>query len=1015
MVARKPKGIFETLLAIHLVAILCVVALVGSFSCLKDYKESKRDLRQYGKLAAGTLRLAAVDPIVNRLAYDRIHDLVLNVDRDSPDIVNVVIYDVFGTFVAMSNESVEPAPLSKQELQKLYQLPRDSIGERPSDLADFEFMTVLSIGQDIIGFARVCVSTDRIDAALYDDITFFIGAALLALALSSLFYFYFISGRIVNPLTSIAANMEEFGRSKSVSSKNVFEDLHHIPVCEEIEKMHHSFQQMVTDVVSSNRAIREKEGQIRLLLNSTAEAIYGLDTDGKCTFCNAAFLHMLGYGSEEEMLGKNIHDLIHHTKPDGSPYPYEECKAHHAFLQGHQTHSEREVFFRSDGSSFPVEYWSHPIVTSGQVTGAVITFMDITAKQLAEKARRQSEGRLHAILENTTAVVYLKDMAGRYIIINRQFEEVLNIKEEKAIGKTDHELFPPDIAQTFATNDQMVAKKGIAIHFEEQAPHDDGIHFYVSTKFPLFDESNTVYAVGGVSTDISGIKQAEKNLAAEKERLAVTLRSIGDGVITTDTKGIVSMINKVAEDLTGWHYAEALNRPLLDVFDVIHEEDREQFEDPVKKVLASGMISGVASQTMLTTRDGMTRSIAHSSAPITDQDGEVVGVVIVFRDITDQLRTERELLKVRKLESVGVLAGGIAHDFNNILAAILGNINLALIDTSIGEKTKELLTEAEKASIRAKKLTQQLLTFAKGGEPIKELASLDNVIKDSANFVLHGDKVACQFHIPDDLWLVDIDKGQISQVVQNIVQNAAQAMPVGGVISISCENILPDNVPNLQELQHDKYVKIRIQDEGTGISEKVIERIFDPYFSTKEDGSGLGLAITHSIVKKHGGHIFVDSSSSGTSFTFYLPASEETETEPEQTQEQTKTSKNIKILVMDDEDIVRRVAKAMLLELGHEVEVSEEGSEAIKLYVEALKSDYKFDLVIMDLTIPGGMGGKEAMHALLQIDPSAMVVVSSGYCNDPIMANFKQYGFCAAIEKPYQMQEMSRLINELFV
>ncbi len=507
---------------------------------------------------------------------------------------------------------------------------------------------------------------------------------------------------------------------------------------------------------------------------------------------------------------------------------------------------------------------------------------------------------------------------------------------------------------------------------------------------------------------------AENLLAAEKEQLAVTLRSIGDAVITTDITGAIVLMNKIAETLTGWSQDEAAGRPLSEVFRIINELSRELCESPFEKVIKSGQIIGLANHTALISKDGKEFIIADSGAPIRDKDSAIIGVVLVFRDITAQQRTEQELLKVKKLESVGVLAGGIAHDFNNILAAILGNINLALFDNTLNDKTKRLLAEAEKASLRATDLTQQLLTFAKGGEPVKEASSLENVIIDSANFVLHGDKVACRFDLSDDLWLADIDKGQISQVIQNIVLNASHAMPEGGIIKVSAENVHSAIEHNFSILHKGRFVKISIEDTGIGIPAKIIEKIFDPYFSTKQGGGGLGLAISQSIISKHGGHISVKSKSGdGTTFTIYLPASEQIKTRDQKTAVRDKASSHVKILIMDDEEMVRTVVKEMLTALGHDVSLSEHGEEAIALYKEAINANDKFDLVIMDLTIPGRMGGKEAVKGILAIDSGAKVIVSSGYSNDPVMADCKKYGFCASIVKPYQLQELSGTINQI--
>jgi len=516
-----------------------------------------------------------------------------------------------------------------------------------------------------------------------------------------------------------------------------------------------------------------------------------------------------------------------------------------------------------------------------------------------------------------------------------------------------------------------------------------------------------------IATNITRRKVSETALAEEKERLAVTLRSIGDGVITTDIHGRIVLINKVAEKLTGWRNEEARGRPLTEVFNIVSELTKEQCENPVDKVLATGAIIGLANHTALIARNGQEISIADSGAPIRDKNSEIIGVVLVFRDITDQLRMEQELTKVKKLESIGVLAGGIAHDFNNILTAILGNIELSLFDDRLTLKTKKLLEEAKEASYRARNLTQQLLTFAKGGEPVREAASLTDVVQESADFILRGTKVACRYNFPADLWLVDIDKGQISQVVQNIILNASQAMPAGGIVEVSCENVKAPGLSGKFLQKGKKYVKMIIKDNGIGIPANVIDKIFDPYISTKQQGSGLGLAITHSIVSKHGGHIVVESTPGcGTTFMIFLPAAAQSFMAAKKAEKTGHAARKSKILIMDDEEQLRKMTQAMLSQMGHEVVLAEEGQEAVRLYQEAVNSGAPIDLAIVDLTIPGGMGGKEAAHGILAINPQARVIVSSGYSTDPIMASYQKYGFCGTLVKPYRFVDLAAVVSK---
>jgi len=508
------------------------------------------------------------------------------------------------------------------------------------------------------------------------------------------------------------------------------------------------------------------------------------------------------------------------------------------------------------------------------------------------------------------------------------------------------------------------------------------------------------------------LRRTLKSLFEEKERAQVTLRSIGDGVITTDAEGKVVLINAIAERLTGWTQREAEGKPLTEVFYIINEKTRERCENPVDKVLREGKIVDLANHTALIARDGAERIIADSGAPIRDESGNIIGVVLVFRDATEKQKLEEEILKAGKLESVGILAGGIAHDFNNILTAITGNISLAMRDIKPSDAIFRRLVDAESACLRAKELTYQLLTFSKGGAPVKKTVSVSEIIEDSARLALAGSNVRCKISVPDDLLPADVDEGQISQVINNLLINAVEAMPGGGVITVRAENLTAGKGDALP-LAYGKYLKISIQDQGTGILPGHLRKIFDPYFTTKQKGSGLGLAICYSIVKKHDGHISVESVlGSGTTFSIYLPASSKEPARKKDSREEPIRGEG-KILVMDDEAIVRDVTGRILKHLGYDVEFAGDGSEAIELYRKAKESGKPFDLVIMDLTVPGGMGGKEAIHWLIEIDPDVRAIVSSGYSDNLVMSDFRQYGFKGVVAKPYKIQQLALALHNV--
>jgi nitrogen-specific signal transduction histidine kinase/CheY-like chemotaxis protein len=396
------------------------------------------------------------------------------------------------------------------------------------------------------------------------------------------------------------------------------------------------------------------------------------------------------------------------------------------------------------------------------------------------------------------------------------------------------------------------------------------------------------------------------------------------------------------------------------------------------------------------------------------------GVVTISRNISRRKQLEKELkdmehhmMHVQKIESLGVLAGGIAHDFNNILTGIIGNISYARKHIDESSKAYFILQSAEKAASRAGDLSNQLLTFAKGGQPVKKIVSIKQILQESASFVLHGTNVSCNVSLPDDIQAVNIDEGQISQALNNIIINASQAMPGGGTITIRAENATLDT-SNFMGLASGGYIRLSIADEGCGISDEDQRRIFDPYFTTKAGGSGLGLATTHSIITRHGGHIGVSSVINfGTTFEILLPACDRSMAPPDivATQKASCATSGLSVLVMDDEEIIRDMTRFILKDLGYRVQTCVKGDEAIVMYKSAASIGEPYSAVIMDLTIPGGMGGREAAHHILNFDPHACLIVSSGYSNDPVMAEYAEYGFSAILQKPYNEEGISTVLS----
>ena len=401
-----------------------------------------------------------------------------------------------------------------------------------------------------------------------------------------------------------------------------------------------------------------------------------------------------------------------------------------------------------------------------------------------------------------------------------------------------------------------------------------------------------------------------------------------------------------------------------------------------------------------------------SRAPIYTEDREVIGNVVVFRDETEKLKTEEELFKAQKLESVGLLAGGIAHDFNNILSGIFGNIELAHIKVKQDVQVKNHLQIALDSLQRAKSLTSQLLTFSKGGEPLIEAVNLKEMLMDVVPFNLSGSSVVAQYSIPNDLWQVQADPGQISQVISNLVINAQHAMPTGGALTINAKNIPASKSKNERDT-----IVLTIGDSGIGMSQEVQSKIFDPYFTTKTDGNGLGLSMVYSIIDKHKGSISVESTpGKGTTFSIVLRArnSAHHKTELPLTTSVNESSNGLKILLIEDDHVLQDVLTGILCEIGHSVDVTSEGKTGTALYQKTFNSTAPYQLVISDLTIPGGMGGKEAVQKILEIDPSAKVIATSGYAMDPIMAQYEDFGFKGRIAKPFRLQDVQGEIERVF-
>lgn len=504
------------------------------------------------------------------------------------------------------------------------------------------------------------------------------------------------------------------------------------------------------------------------------------------------------------------------------------------------------------------------------------------------------------------------------------------------------------------------------------------------------------------------VKQRTIELAAEKERLAVTLSSIGEGVISTDLDGVIILSNHAVAKIFDIDAADLPGKNLKEVLQISPPEGG------VEAMLKGNAVVEVRNHGLVTD-EGNERLIDAVGSPIRDESGKYEGMVWVLHDITEKQRFEEELIKASKLESLGILASGLAHDFNNLLTVIAGNMSLArMVDEgSKNNTTTEFLEEAEKATLQASGLAQQLLSFSRGGEPKIKTVATSKLLRNSVNFALSGSNVSCEFIIPDKLWNVEIDEGQISQVLNNLVINAIQAMPDGGIIRISARNLNIVEPDKTLPLSPGKYVLLSIADQGKGIPEKYRSRIFEPYFTTKEAGSGLGLATSDSIIRKHGGYLTFDSCINvGTTFFIYLPVSE-CEREDQNALAYPPVKGQGRILVMDNDETVRTVVTEMLISLGYEAKSAENVKQAIEIYQTALQEGRKFAAVIMDLTTRNKLGGSEAVQSILSLDPGAMIILSSASSTEELSLNYRDMGFTSFIAKPYGITELSGMLHNI--
>jgi two-component system cell cycle sensor histidine kinase/response regulator CckA len=613
-----------------------------------------------------------------------------------------------------------------------------------------------------------------------------------------------------------------------------------------------------------------------------------------------------------------------------------------------------------------------------------------------------------ALLDNIPNPIYCQDIHGFYLGYNKAFQDLFGAwPHESYVNRTVFEL-PITLEEAVSWHKadlELFRSPGEQTHENTLSFPDSPMRYITIKKNTFYQPDGTTGGIVGFMSDITESKNAEDGLRESEARFKDLSEASLEAIMFIDN-GIITDVNNKMYEMFGYNNDdEIIGR---DVLDFIAPDARSL----TKERIDSG--NEEKYETMGLKKDGVVFPVQVYPRELLLK-GKKVRITVV-RDLTEQKYMEEEVIKSKNLQSVGTLAGGVAHDFNNLLMAIIGNIALAKIHAPKGGKTVDYLSEAERMVFMGKNLTHQLLTFSHSIDTVKKITDIGPLIKETTERTLRGSSIKLNYIIPDNLCLVEVDENQIKQVIQNIIVNAREAMPAEGVLHISCENV---NITPQHKLPPalEEYVRIVIQDEGVGIPEENLSKIFDPYFTTKDmgpqKGVGLGLAICYSIIKKHNGYILVDSvSGKGTTFQIYLPVHKQQVTAISEERGIIRRGRG-RVLVVDDEEMVLKIAEKLLVHMGYEVITTQTGEEAVWQYRQAQESKKQFDVVILDLSMDSGMGGTEVMERLTAIDPDVKAIISTGYLHDPVITNFENYGFVGILTKPYDPNELDEKLQNI--
>jgi len=789
----------------------------------------------------------------------------------------------------------------------------------------------------------------------------------------------------------------------------------------------------------SEKALRESEEKYRSLAN-TEDSIYMVDRNYNYILMNEKQSSRFGLPLDK-IIGRSYREF--HTEAETNDFVHlaeQVFESSEPIQQEYRSKRDNHYFLRTFS----------PVKSLNRMTTIAVTVVakDISVRKRMEERLIESERRLHNVIQDSPIPSFVIGKDHKVLYWNTALEELTRIKAAEIIGTTRHwrAFYSGErpcmadllVDQSLDTIAQWYSSKYIKSRLIEDAYEavdffpelGEGGKWLRFTAAVIRDSRGD--QVGAIETieDVTERKLNEQALINSEVRLQSIIQGSPIPTFVIGKDHIIMYWNKALEELSGVRAEEVIGT--TDSHRPFYSEKRpaladlllDQALDAIPKWYSNNYIKSKlleeayeATDFFSELKDGG-KWLRFTAAVIRDSHGNLVGAIETFEDVTERKRAEEQLIISDKLESLGVFADAIAHDFDNLLTIMLRNIFAAKL--SFADEEHGLLGEgleiAEQAGLQAKELAHRLVTFAKGGEPLRKIGSISQLLMDSVAVSLSGSNVICKFSLPDDLWLIEMDDVQIRQVIHNLVVNAGESMSGYGTITIDAENV-NISAGNSLPLKEGKYVKWSVTDKGRGISQENLQRIFDPYFAIKPaataKGKGLGLSICYSIVKRHDGFIGVKSEPGvGSTFFVYLPASPQGDSIKEAKSDQ-GDSKGWRILVMDDEATVRDATGIILNYLGYDVECAKDGKEAIDLYRKAKEKGSTFSAVILDLNVSGGMGGKEAMKELLAIDPYIRAILSCGYSEDPVVSEFRRHGFSGAVHVPYDIEKMKEVLNNL--